>query len=207
MPYDDGRAGKSFEEMLNEPDLQDQMSIPYPAGAPATYRPERNSDPGRIRYEPFFRKMYGSSRAEVEANLVVIRWLPSTANVTVRVSTINGVADQLKKVSSELEKLPKHLQRYVHRISGSYSWRSIAGTDRLSLHSFGIALDIDTRYANYWMWEKPDPSGNYHYRNRIPREIIDIFEKHGFIWGGVWYHYDTMHFEYRPELLSRPSEK
>ena len=26
-------------------------------------------------------------------------------------------------------------------------------------------------------------------------------EKHGFIWGGRWYHYDTMHFEYRPELL------
>ncbi|MEJ2663631.1 MAG: M15 family metallopeptidase, partial [Spirochaetia bacterium] len=27
------------------------------------------------------------------------------------------------------------------------------------------------------------------------------FEKYGFIWGGKWYHYDTMHFEYRPELL------
>ena len=27
------------------------------------------------------------------------------------------------------------------------------------------------------------------------------FETHGFIWGGKWYHYDTMHFEYRPELL------
>mgnify|MGYP002637708491 CR=1 FL=1 len=23
----------------------------------------------------------------------------------------------------------------------------------------------------------------------------------GFIWGGRWFHYDTMHFEYRPELL------
>jgi len=22
-----------------------------------------------------------------------------------------------------------------------------------------------------------------------------------FIWGGRWYHFDTMHFEYRPELL------
>jgi peptidoglycan LD-endopeptidase CwlK len=32
-------------------------------------------------------------------------------------------------------------------------------------------------------------------------EIVAIFEKHGFIWGGKWYHYDTMHFEYRPELM------
>ena len=29
-----------------------------------------------------------------------------------------------------------------------------------------------------------------------------IFEKHGFIWGGRWYHYDTMHFEYRPEMIA-----
>jgi len=21
------------------------------------------------------------------------------------------------------------------------------------------------------------------------------------VWGGKWYHYDTMHFEYRPEIL------
>jgi peptidoglycan LD-endopeptidase CwlK len=32
-------------------------------------------------------------------------------------------------------------------------------------------------------------------------EIVKIFEKYGFIWGGKWYHYDTMHFEYRPELI------
>ena len=31
--------------------------------------------------------------------------------------------------------------------------------------------------------------------------IVDVFERNGFIWGGKWYHYDTMHFEYRPELL------
>ena len=36
----------------------------------------------------------------------------------------------------------------------------------------------------------------------MPQNLIDIFEKHGFIWGGRWYHYDTMHFEYRPEVLS-----
>ena len=39
------------------------------------------------------------------------------------------------------------------------------------------------------------------YHNQIPMDIVRIFEKHGFIWGGKWYHYDTMHFEYRPELL------
>ncbi len=36
---------------------------------------------------------------------------------------------------------------------------------------------------------------------QISERDIDIFERHGFIWGGRWYHFDTMRFEYRPELL------
>ena len=36
----------------------------------------------------------------------------------------------------------------------------------------------------------------------MPEKIIAAFEKHGFIWGGNWYHYDTMHFEYRPDLIA-----
>ncbi len=39
------------------------------------------------------------------------------------------------------------------------------------------------------------------WRNAIPLEIVAAFERRGFIWGGRWAHYDTMHFEYRPELL------
>ena len=57
------------------------------------------------------------------------------------------------------------------------------------------------RHADYWRWSKPDKTGRYRYRNRVPLEIVELFERHGFIWGGKWYHYDTMHFEYRPELL------
>jgi hypothetical protein len=207
MPYDDGRVSKSFNELLERPDLEDQMFLAYPAGAPASYRPPKDFDPGRIRYEPFFRKMYGDNRSAVEANLVTVRWLPRTVNVPVRMTRINGAADQLRKVSDEIENLPRSLQRSALRISGSYYWRAIAGEERLSMHSFGIAIDIDARYSNYWRWDSPSPDGSSVYRNRVPREIVDIFEKHGFIWGGAWYHYDTMHFEFRPELLVRPSEE
>jgi D-alanyl-D-alanine carboxypeptidase len=28
------------------------------------------------------------------------------------------------------------------------------------------------------------------------------FERAGFIWGGKWYHFDTFHFEYRPEIIA-----
>jgi hypothetical protein len=31
-------------------------------------------------------------------------------------------------------------------------------------------------------------------------QIVKIFESKGFVWGGKWWHYDSIHFEYRPEL-------
>jgi hypothetical protein len=93
------------------------------------------------------------------------------------------------------------LKKYVENPGGTFTWRHIDGTDRLSAHCFGIAVDINIKYSHYWKWDLKDPEDEYHYANRIPVEIVEIFEKYGFIWGGKWYHYDTMHFEYRPELL------
>jgi hypothetical protein len=55
--------------------------------------------------------------------------------------------------------------------------------------------------SNYWRWVHGAETDDLAYRNQIPYEIVEIFERHGYIWGGKWYHYDTMHFEYRPELL------
>ncbi|MCL2502584.1 MAG: M15 family metallopeptidase, partial [Bacteroidales bacterium] len=74
---------------------------------------------------------------------------------------------------------------------------------QLSAHSFGIAIDINAAHLDYWLQDygTRDEYTPIVYRNRLPIEIVDIFEQHGFIWGGKWYHYDTMHFEYRPELL------
>ena len=51
----------------------------------------------------------------------------------------------------------------------------------------------------YWKWEGPNWQVNA--IEQVPWEIVTSFEKHGFIWGGKWNHYDTMHFEYRPELV------
>ncbi len=68
------------------------------------------------------------------------------------------------------------------------------------MHAYGAAIDINTAHVDYWRWTL-NGSGELRWQNKIPIQIVRIFEKHGFIWGGYWYHYDTMHFEYRPELL------
>lgn len=201
MALDDGKGVKTLSAWLERPDIEDMLRFPYPAGAgPA--EPSRGDDPGRARNAAFFDKMYGSCRqGEVKGKLTTIEWLPGKARQRLEVTTVNGVAKRLEAVSRELEKLPASFDKFLIPAGGTYNCRPIAGTDRLSAHGYGIAIDIAVRQSDYWRWAPGAASDDVTFRNRIPLEIVHIFERHGFIWGGRWYHYDTMHFEYRPELL------
>lgn len=202
MIFDDSISNKSFEEKLNNPSLKDQLSIKYTKiNENNSFIPSLNEDSGRIRYEPFFKKMYGRNEREVKKNLVKIPWMPKYTKRNITVTKINDIDKKLINISSELENLPKHLRDFVLNPNGAYNWRKIANSNNTSVHSFGIALDIDVNNSNYWLWDKTNRN-KYQYKNKIPLEIVEIFEKYGFIWGGRWYHYDTMHFEYRPELLN-----
>ena len=203
MTFDDGRD-KDFKQRLTDPDLEDQFYVEYPRGLRGV-PPMENVDPGRVRYEPFFTKMYGdckSEKASVRGQLAKVVWLPDNYGKTLRVTRVNGVADALRDVSAQLDKLPRRFMKYLRPSAGTYHCRTIAGTDRFSVHAFGAAVDINAKYGDYWRWSNPEPDEPLTHRNRIPWEIVEIFEQHGFIWGGKWYHYDTLHFEYRPELLN-----
>jgi len=196
IPWDDG-ATKSFEEKLAHADLEDQMSIPYPA-AWTEEPPAPDDDPGRIRVQPFFEAVYGGTADEVRAGLVPVPW---PGGKPLRFSSRNGAAAALERVSARLSSdLPSSLMGFVTPPGGAFNPRVIAGTDRASAHSYGIAVDINAARSDYWRWSLGRAAEPV-YRNRIPRRVVEIFEREGFIWGGKWHHYDTMHFEYRPELL------
>ena len=200
MPLDDGLGPKTPAARLDAPDLKDMLVQPYPVGLARP--PARDADPGRVRNNAFFTAMYGDClRDEVRKNLVPVAWLPKKWGKALQVTRVNGVAERLAAVSAELDRLPARFDAYLFPPAGTYNCRPIAGTERVSPHGLGIAIDISIKQADYWRWGKPGADGQPVYRNRIPQEIVDVFEKHGFIWGGKWYHYDTMHFEYRPELL------
>ena len=202
MPVSDGRTDKTFKELLNRPDIDDMFAFPYPAGA-APSAPGVNHDPGRIRNEAFFIKLYGDCRAGGSPRLAKVRWVRGHGGGTVRVTTANGVDKALARVSADLDKLPRKFARFLRPSAGTYNCRTIAGTKRLSVHAFAAAIDINVKATDYWRWSKPGKNGVLKWRNKIPVEVVRIFERHGFIWGGRWYHYDTMHFEYRPELIAK----
>ena len=199
MPLSDGAEHKTFADLLRHASIIDQLRIPYPRG-PLTKPPAVDADPGRFRNTAFFTRMYGDCRkGEVAPHLVPLRWLPKTWGKTIRITSINGVDRQLRAVSAEIDALPQKIKRAAYPIAGTYNCRTVADTGQPSPHGYGIAVDLNTAFSDYWFWGAHQ--GPIVYRNRMPAEIVAIFEKHGFIWGGKWYHFDTMHFEYRPELL------
>lgn len=198
---DDGRGQKSPEVVLADPDLEDIFTYPYASGT-AGMPPARGADPGRARPKALFDKIYGDCRrGEVTGQLEAVPWLPKRSRQRIHVTRINGVADRLRAVSNELDRLPRSYDAYLLPAAGGYACRTIDGTDRMSAHGYGIAIDIALKHADYWRWPDTANGSATPWRNRIPIEIVRIFERYGFIWGGKWDHFDTMHFEYRPEML------
>jgi hypothetical protein len=62
-------------------------------------------------------------------------------------------------------------------------------------------------HACLWRGHRPGPEifellavgGQERSEHSLPER--HAAERRSFVWGGRWYHYDTMHFEYRPELV------
>src|ERR1700730_14545175 len=113
FPISDGRTNKSFGEMLERPDIDDMFFTLYPAGA-TPEQPVKNSDPGRVRFEPLFVAMYGDcNRNEVEGKLKSVNWLPRHAGGRVKITSVNGIDKALDAISQELDELPATMIRYL----------------------------------------------------------------------------------------------
>jgi D-alanyl-D-alanine carboxypeptidase-like protein len=205
LPISDHRTDKSFDDLIEHPDIDDMFYVPYPAGS-VPQPPPKNADPGRVRYAPLFIAMYGDCRKnEVVPKLKTVEWLPAHNGGRVAITAMNGVDQALGAVSRALDQLPSEFMKFLVPTAGTYNCRSVAGSSARSMHAYGAAIDLNVTHADYWRWSKNASAPIW--ENRISIEIVRTFEQHGFIWGGYWYHFDGMHFEYRPELLpdeSRP---
>jgi hypothetical protein len=200
FPYHTKAPKSSWDERIDNADLATQLVQRYDAGGSETPPPYLFS-PGRLRYQPFFQALYGKDKKEIEKNLVTIIWPTLKGSVELPVNKVGGVDKKLFLIGQEISKLPK-ADRIWAEGATTYCYRVIKDTDRLSMHSYGIAIDLAPDTTQYWKDEAASETAKIGYTNTMPLSIVRIFEKHGFIWGGRWYHYDTMHFEYRPELLA-----
>ena len=123
----------------------------------------------------------------------------------------------LKELSLVEERILKEartntlVQQWINSLNSidCWSWRNIADSGSRSFHSYGVAIDILPKstggLATYWLWTAQNNidwwAVPYSRRYHPPEEVIRAFESYGFVWGGKWMVYDTMHFEYRPEIF------
>lgn len=77
------------------------------------------------------------------------------------------------------------LWRRLRTYDGGYAWRTQRGsTKKPSLHSFGAALDFDADTNRMGTRGDMDP------------RVVEVFEGHGWTWGGRFKRPDPMHVQF-----------
>lgn len=183
-----------------EPPLCAVFNFRYPVGSGGRY-PDAGFDPGRIRNQNILKRLYGQNEHEVRNNCVGVDFLGTKLLFNKK----HGAADALSRVSSRLQKetaANPQLKDYIFPMAGTFYWRTIQKSERLSAHSFAVAIDLNIEKGIYWLWTpRSAVEALENARQNYPQAIVDAFEAEGFIWGGKWHSYDFMHFEYCPEIL------
>lgn len=96
--------------------------------------------------------------------------------------------------------------------TSAFNYRTVEGSTKLSMHSMGLAIDLNPRINPCIRNGKVDPPNGKVYKNRNVNKckgkykkymiqkgdkVYKIFKKYGFKWGGEWYSLkDYQHFEY-----------
>jgi hypothetical protein len=170
------------------------------------YRPVANS--GAVR-SPFFEALWQArNRTEAFSHQEWVGFLGWPVQIHQNIAApIGRVEARIRELVKTDPEIPGWLKSLAS-ITG-WNWRNVAGSENRSFHSYGIAVDLLMKtqpgMETYWQWTaargidwRTVPAEK---RQNPPAAVIRAFEEQGFIWGGRWSRYDTMHFEYHPELL------
>ncbi len=196
-----GDRDVSPADRLNDATIGDMFVYRYPLNFDLGPRRTPWNDPGRVRSDALFRALWFGDKASARASLTRVRYKGTTMSVDFAVTRKHCVHAQLQAALDEIARHGGGMDGFLAESGGTFNWRVIAGTNRLSAHSFGIAVDFNTRLGGYWRWSGAQPGQATAYDNRFPPELVQAMERRGFIWGGKWHHFDGMHFEYRPEMI------
>lgn len=184
---------------LENATIGDQFAQVYPLDFDLTLRETPWFDPGRARNESLFRALWFDSEAAARASLASVTYAPTGESF--QMTTRHCVATQLSAAFAALQASGNTPDTWFTATGGSFNWRVIAGTDRLSAHAFGTAIDLNADLGGYWRWSDAVEGAVGPVTTTMPPGIVATMERFGFIWGGKWHHFDGMHFEYRPDLI------
>jgi len=90
--------------------------------------------------------------------------------------------------------------------TSAFNYRCVPGTDRLSNHSYGLAIDINPLQNPYYSGDNVSPEGAV-FDPSVPgtlyedHPVVSLFKFLGWRWGGDWGEPDYQHFDKRLEEI------
>jgi len=150
-----------------------------PPSGPAAMR-ELYGDP-----RPFVRED-GTVSPVWEARMVTVALLAplplgwDRKKYATKVRVNQAIAEEVEGVFVDLADSWHHLSTY----DGGYTFRLTRGGSKLSMHGYGAALDFNAP------WNKLGRSPT------MPSEVVRVFTRRGWTWGGKWKRPDGMHFQF-----------
>jgi hypothetical protein len=166
------------------------------------------SDPEATRSSFYEKLLHCETRGEAFEHQKIITFLGTAVTAHERLVTpLARVEQRINEIEKDNEEITDW-KKSLDSIS-AWNWRNVSGSSRRSFHAYGTAIDLLMKLQRgketYWLWTRDKgldwrtiPEED---KLTPPRSVIRIFEEEGFIWGGKWPWYDTMHFEYHPELI------
>ncbi|MBQ6355188.1 M15 family metallopeptidase [Candidatus Saccharibacteria bacterium] len=114
-----------------------------------------------------------------------------------------------KKLASEIKAIFDEMVAIGFKIkksdTSSYNWRQVRGGSSRSIHSYGVAIDVNASDNPF-----QNPSGYKPGVNEyaVTDEVIEIWRKHGMNWGGYFGNgrFDAMHFSYLEKGSKDPNK-
>lgn len=137
-----------------------------------------------------------ADRAWEDANIVSLAprwnmwlaWDPTRQVKRIRIhkacaESLGRILDAIALHYLSQEKIEQHR---LHLYGGAYNFRTMRGSNKLSMHAYGCAIDFDP---------ENNPLGKSWRAGMIPQQAVLIFEQHGWVWGGHWSRPDAQHFQ------------
>jgi hypothetical protein len=133
---------------------------------------------------------YGRDYSDVSGSMV--RWtVPMSGGKTVYVH--QRALPAFEEVTRNLAAEEANGNYYDVRLAGTWVWRRVGGSYRMSTHSFGATIDINSDTNPY--------SSNNVLITDMPAWFVKAWTDAGFCWGGDWQNIkDAMHFSWKGPL-------
>lgn len=122
---------------------------------------------------------------------MIAAWDPKVAITRIRCHRLlaESLKDILRGILAHYGSVVKVRRARMHLFGGAYNFRRISGSSKLSLHSYGAAIDLDPEHNPLGRAWKADTG-------MMPTPVVDLFEAAGWKWGGRFKsRKDCMHFQ------------